>query len=294
MPKAVQFTPIAEWGAPGNGQLQFQAPRGVALDEHGNLFVADTFNHRIQKLKSDGSFDHQWGGQGTGSSQFNQPRGVAVDSDGNVIVADWGNNVVKVFDNDGNFVGAIGQDGAKGPLLSWPVAVAVGRNGNIYVTNSGTSEIISYTLDRLWAGDKWGGVGTGNGTFQTPNGIAVDSNNGDVYVIDAGNFRIQRFNAAGGYETQWGHQATDTDGFSSPFGATVDRDGSIYISDTQVNRVTKFSRHNQSLAGFAGGSLGPGDGTFLSPTGIAVAPDFTTYVVDSANHRIRVFKQEPA
>lgn len=293
VPKAVMFTPLAEWGTRGNGQKQFEFPKGVALDGEGNLFVADTGNHRIQKLKSDASFIHAWGGQGTGNSEFNQPRGVAVDSDGNVIVADWGNNVVKVFDNNGNFVRTIGADDTKGPLLTGPVAVAVGKNGNIYVTNSGTSEIISFTLDGLWAGDRWGGVGTGNGKFQSPIGVAVDRSNDDVYVVDAGNFRVQRFNSAGGYEAQWGHQATDTDGFDDPFGVAVDRDGSIYIADRGVNRVTKFSRHNQLLAGFAGAAIGGGDGTFLrSPAGIAVAPDFTTYVVDSGNHRIRVFKQE--
>ncbi len=294
VPKAVRFTPVAEWGAQGNGQRQFNAPRGVALDGDGNIFVADTGNHRIQKLKSDGSFDKAWGEQGSGNSQFNGPWAVAVSSDGKVLVADKGNRIVKIFDNNGNLVGSIGKDNTKGPLLVDPVAVAVSANGIVYVTDFGLSEVISYRLDGSFANLRWGGVGTSDGKFQSPNGLAVDKSNGDVYVVDTDNFRIQRFDAAGGFETKWGRQATDTDGFSMPIGATVDHDGSIYISDRQTNRVTKFSRHNQLLAGHAGGSLGPGDGTFLAPTGIAVTPDFTTYVVDSGNHRIRVFKQEPA
>lgn len=295
MPNAVKFTHVTDWGGQGTGDGKFSAPWGVAVDAHGNIFVADTDNHRVQKLKSDGSFIHKWGGPnpGTGDAEFNQPRAIAVDADGNVLVADWGNNVVKVFDNDGNFVRHIGQDPDKGPLLSGPVSVAVSRTGNVYVVDFGTSEVIGYTIEGYYNLFRWGGIGSGDGKFVNPSGIAVDQGTDDVYVVDANNFRVQRFNAAGGYGAQWGQHATDLNGFSQPFGVAVDGDGSIYVVDREVDRVTKFSRHNNLLVGFIGNNIGS-VGDFSSPSGVAVAPDFTTYVADSGNHRIRVYSQGPA
>ncbi|HNT36741.1 MAG TPA: hypothetical protein PKH07_17265, partial [bacterium] len=77
---------LASWGGAGSGDGQMNLPRGLALSPDGNLYVADSRNHRIQAFDSSGKFLFQWGTAGDGNSQFNEPSDVALASDGSVWV----------------------------------------------------------------------------------------------------------------------------------------------------------------------------------------------------------------
>ncbi len=78
-------------------QWNFSDPSGIAVDNHGNVYVVDDGNHRIQKFSSSGTFLTMWGSSGSDDSQFNDPEGVAVDNRGNVYVADTGNHRIQKF-----------------------------------------------------------------------------------------------------------------------------------------------------------------------------------------------------
>jgi sugar lactone lactonase YvrE len=92
---------LAQWIGLGsvikNKQVpgSFQSPRGVAVDAAGTVFVADTFNHWVQRLSPDGQVLAHWGGQGTAAGEFSFPSGIAVDVQGNVYVADTYNNRIQ-------------------------------------------------------------------------------------------------------------------------------------------------------------------------------------------------------
>jgi tripartite motif-containing protein 71 len=88
---------ITKWGSFGKGDGQFNLPHGVALDSSDNVYVADTFTHRIQKFDSEGTFITKWGSKGEADGQFNFPTGVALDSSGNVYVTDIENNRIQKF-----------------------------------------------------------------------------------------------------------------------------------------------------------------------------------------------------
>ena len=85
------------WGSAGGGDGQFENPYGVAVDGGGNVFVADTYNFRIQEFKKTGAFLRKWGCLGSGDGQFDYPYGPALDGSGNVYVADSFNSRIQKF-----------------------------------------------------------------------------------------------------------------------------------------------------------------------------------------------------
>jgi DNA-binding beta-propeller fold protein YncE len=93
----VSSKPVAG-GEVGDGPARFNAPRGLAVDSAGHIFVADTGNNRVQELGPDGALIGQWGGEGGEPGQFRGPSGIAADRQGRVYVADTGNQRVQVLE----------------------------------------------------------------------------------------------------------------------------------------------------------------------------------------------------
>lgn len=87
----------------GNNNGEFNQPRGIALDQTGNIYVADKNNHRIQIFDQNGGFLDSFGNFGSNNGQFNNPRGIALDLTGNIYVVDTDNNRIQVFDNSTEF-----------------------------------------------------------------------------------------------------------------------------------------------------------------------------------------------
>ena len=133
---------------------------------------------------------------------------------------------------------------------------------------------------------KWGTPGSGNGQFYNPYDAAVDGD-GNVYVVDYGNSRIQKFDGDGGYLTQWGGYGSGNGQFNNPVGVAIDGDGNVYVADYNNNRIQKFDGDGGYLTQW--GTPGSGNGQFSSPFGVAVDGDGNVYVADSSNHRIQKF-----
>ena len=123
-------------------------PEGVAVDGQGNVYVADSFNDRIQKFDSSGNYLGQWGSCGSGNGQFKGPLGVAVDGQGNVYVADTGNNRIQKFDSSGGYLGQWGSYGSENGQFKYPIGVAVDGKGNIYVADLGNGRHPKIRLQR--------------------------------------------------------------------------------------------------------------------------------------------------
>ena len=131
--------------------------------------------------------------------------------------------------------------GAEGDQFRSPWGVAISPDANtIYVANTGLNRVTRISRqDRTFS--SLGGLGIGNGQFQHPQGIAVDSG-GNVYVADSYNNRIQKFSSAGTYLTQWGSGGSGSGQFLQPYGVAVDSGGNVYVADNGNNRIQKFSR----------------------------------------------------
>jgi tripartite motif-containing protein 71 len=138
----------------------------------------------------------------------------------------------------------------------------------------------------LWrAGDA---KGSGDGQFKSMGfgGLAVDSND-NVFVVDNGNRRIQKFDADGKFLTKWGSTGKGDGQFVRAIGIAVDSDGNVYVTDDGNPFVQKFDNNGQFIMKFGGN--GTDDGQFSHATGIAVDSDEDIFVADYENKRVQKF-----
>lgn len=133
---------------------------------------------------------------------------------------------------------------------------------------------------------KWGTVGSGDGQFSSPRGVATDPA-GNVYVADTANNRVQKFTSSGNFIAKWGTLGSGDGQFNSPRGIATDASGNVYVADTNNHRVQMFSSTGNFITKW--GALGSGNGQFNTPGGIAIAPDGDVYVADTLNDRVQVF-----
>lgn len=131
-------------GTASSSDGKFNSPNGIAIDSSDNLFVADTYNNRIQKLNTSLGFSAKWGTQGGDAGQFSQPAGIAVDSS-SVYVADTGNNRIQKFTKAGIYAGSFGGAAAGNGKLNGPVDVAVDPStGYVYVADASNNRVVVF------------------------------------------------------------------------------------------------------------------------------------------------------
>src|SRR5437899_11535363 len=131
-----------------------------------------------------------------------------------------------------------------------------------------------------------GGKGTGNGEFDSPSGIAVDSK-GNVLVADTGNGRVEKFSPTSTFISTIGMKGAGNGQLGAPNGIAVDRNGNVYIADAGNHRVQKLASNGGLIADWTGPEPG-----FYGPRRIAIGPDDSIYVVDQGHTRIVKFNPE--
>ncbi|MGH7205259.1 MAG: 6-bladed beta-propeller [Nitrospiraceae bacterium] len=279
---------VMKIGQEGVDDGEFKSPTGIALDSEGNIFVADTDNHSIQKFDKEGKFLARWGSEASSQEgEFYYPRGLATGQDGVVHVADSGNNRVQKFDSAGTPLRAWGKfgfawRGADMGKFDVPWGVATDTQGNLYVSDSSNARIQKFQSDGTPL-LKWGRDGSFDGAFFFPRGIAIDFV-GNIYVADEGNHRVQKFDTRGSFLTKWGREGSGPGQFKAPWGVACDALGNVYVVDSGNHRIQKFDGNGTFLC--AWGNRGQTEGQLNFPSGIAVDKEGYVYVVDSGNARV--------
>ncbi len=304
---------IAGWGGAGfsgDGQAavnaQLSAPAGVAVDAAGNVYIADTGNHRVRKIDASGTMMTI---AGTGAPQYsgdgglgvlaalNGPTGLALDAAGNLYIADTGNHAVRKLTPAGviSTVAGTGSRGFSGDggdpasaQLDSPAAVAIDSNGNLLVADSGNHRIRRISPDSSLGPGTITTIPDANAAlWRTPSGLAVDSN-GNFYVSDQDDQRIFRVEPNGRVTTVAGTGSAGFSGesgspleimLSGPQGLVADAAGNLYICDAGNNRIRKLTATAAApapvrsltvvnAASFAPGPVAPGEIVSLMGDGI--------------------------
>lgn len=264
---AVQTIAGSEEGfADGRGaSAHFNTPSAIAIDKRSNIFVADTSNNRIRKISSEGVVSTVAGSSDAGyrdgpadQAQFDSPVGVAVDKEGNIVVADTYNDRIRKISAGGD-VSTIAGAGLPGladgqsdvALFDTPCGVAVDGQGNIFVADTGNDAIRKITPQ----GDvsTITGASQNNGTSQENNpeldrpvGITV-THDGFLFVVSQGDGKIHRITPEGEIAEFAGRSSGFRNGtgraarLNGPSGIAVDREGNLYVADTENYLVRKIA-----------------------------------------------------
>ncbi|MEW6033336.1 MAG: RHS repeat-associated core domain-containing protein [Chloroflexota bacterium] len=180
---------VRKWGSYGTGNGYFRSPKGIGVDDAGNVYMADTDNNRIQKFDSAGTYVTKWGTLGSGNGQFNKPWDVAVDYSGYVYAVDKDNNRVQKFTSTGTFI-------TKWDVTN-PTRLAIDGAGYVYVSSASANQVQKFTPEGGLL-LTWGTGGTGNGEFNSPQGITLTGDSlSELQVVDSGNNRVQCFDGMG-------------------------------------------------------------------------------------------------
>ncbi len=262
-------------------------PYGIAVDSKGQIYAADTYVGAVFIFNPETkAVTFIRNGR---DARFKALIGLAIDDADRLFVTDSGLRRVFVFDANHKFQATFGSD-----RLERPSGVAADNNNRLlYITDVLKDHVLVYDLDSLkyvrTLGRPPQKMGDDSpGTFARPTNIAVGPN-GDVYVSDTMNSRIQIFDADGTFISTFGKPGDGPGDFARPKGIALDSDGHIWVADADQNRVKVFDREGRLCAYF--GEYGYFPGQFALPSGVTVDKNNRVIVAEQVlNGRLQVFR----
>jgi len=340
-----------EFGSFGTDKGEFKSPSGLALDAGSDLlYVADTENDRIQIIDVNGScsgndeladdvcFVDEFGSFGDDDGEFDSPTALVLDTGTDLLyIVDSGNNRIQIIDVNGNcgndelandvcFVDEFGTFGNGEGEFDLPSGLSLDTGSDLlYIADTGNDRIQiidvngncdsgddDYLADDVCFVDEFGGSGNGEGEFDLPSGLALDTSSDLLYIADTDNNQIQIIdvdgNCSGSIELandicfvdEFGGSGSGDGEFNSPFGLALDvSNDMLYIADTENDRIQIIDvdgncSGSDELATdvcFVDkfGELGDGDGEFDMLSALVLNPsDDLLYVADTDNNRIQI------
>ena len=263
-------------------------PYGIAA-RHGRIYVTDTLLELVHVFDVPRRRYFRMGYRFEGD--LGEPSGIAVAEDGKVYVADVERRAVVVYDAYGLYQRAFGR----AQNLQRPSAVATSPDGQrVYVVDSGGIEsdlhrVLIYAPDGTLI-STIGQRGAGEGEFNIPVDVAVGGD-GTVYVLDAGNFRIQAFTPEGEFLRQWGRVGRGFGQFARPRGLAVGPDDLVYVSDAFFNNVQVFTADGELLLPIGGHGETDRPGGYSLLAHIAVDETNRLYLVDQNYQKVDVVRR---
>ena len=277
---------IKKFGTPIKTISGVKQPRGVAVNQRGEIIIAENSGHCVSIFSPTGEKIQSFVSQSSGDGWCMSPCGVAVHDYGKILVVYSDNYCIQKFTSDGKFITTCGKRGNEKLEFNYPCGIDIHpHTRNVYIADQNNHRIQILNPDLTFS-SSFGSHGSNNGQFQWPLGVAFDST-GNVYVTDANNHCIQVFTAKGKFLRKFGEPGARIGELSLPSSIAIDSDNVVYVTEINNHRVSVFTCDGKFLASF--GTKGSGPGRFDFPGGIAVDKNGVVYVSDTKNDRLQMF-----
>ena len=265
-------------------------PYGIAVSK-GRVFVADTAMGKVFVFDVPASKFYEIG-DSKGPGVLQKPMTVAIDAEENLYVVDNGDRNVKKFTADGKYLMTLADDKDG---LDRPTGIAVTPDGTkIFIVDTGGIDSKKHWVRVYDAVNNKhlfniGKRGTLEGEFNLPNNIAMGKD-GNIYVVDGGNFRVQVFDQEGKFLRSFGEVGRLWGQFSRPKGISIDNDNNVYVVDAAFGNFQIFNPEGQLLMHIGEREKRGAAGEYFLPAGIAVDEDGRVYVGDQFFRKIDVYR----
>ena len=311
---------------------RFNYPVGIAIDQHGDIFVADTYNYCVRKITPEGQVTTVAGVPGQpdaidgplSRARLDRPRGIAIDASGAIYVSEeYDATIRKISDGQVTTIAGLAVWPTRAnrngtgtyARFNYPVGIAPDSSGNLYVSDRDNYTIRKITPEAevTTLAGRPGIEGYADGTggsamFAAPKGVACDAA-GNIFVADAQSNTIRKITPTGVVTTLAGlggvvsvPGSADGQGsaarFNFPWGLAADKVGNLYVTDSRNHAIRKVTPAGivTTMAGRAG-AAGTADGIgaaarFNEPHGVAADEAGNVYVADTENHTIRRISPE--
>ena len=280
--------PVQKLGTPIKTINGVKSPWGMAVNQKGEIMVAEKSVHCVSIFSPTGEKFQSFGSQGSKPGQFNEPKGVTVDDDGNILVADSINHRIQKFTSDSKHITSVGSWGSNHLQFTRPISITISPiTKRIAISDFSNCRVQILNTDLTFhssIGSK--GSGMRDGQFDGPHDTAFDSA-GNMYVTDSNNHRIQVFNPDGQFLRLFGNKGKGDGELDFPAGISIDNDNRVYVVEACNHRVSVFTCNGEFLVSF--GTRGDRPGQFKYPHRITVDNNGIIYVADGFNNRIQIF-----
>ena len=270
------------FGSQGKGQGQFSYPTGIAVNEAGEIAIADCLNHRIQVVRPDGTVLWVFGCEGNQDGQLREPKGLAFAKDGSLLVLDTGNNQVKVFSKDGKFLRKFGKEGTGPGQFTYPLGISVDKRDRILVADTRNCRIQVFNMFGQYL-FQFGHIGPGK--LKDPESVVFSKN--QFIVADTNNHCLKFFDQQGQFLRCLGQYGKYPGQFNCPSHLSTDDNGFIFVNDFNNHRAQVLRPEGTCIAKFGG--CGTWSSYMQYPRNVVVMQDGRVAVSDCGNHRIQIF-----
>lgn len=276
-PKCREFRPVLSFGQQGSSEGMFNEPWGVAVNEHDEIAVTDSGNHRVQVFSSNGTYLRSFGEKGGRQGKFHTPSGIAFATNDNIIVGESGNHFIQIFNGEGKYLSHFCANSNS----TKPCGLSVDSDGNIIVPDCHEKLVKIFSP----GGQLLRTIGKGQIIF--PMHCIQYKNN--LFVSDRGDHLIKMFDREGKFVKKFGSKGVGNKQFKDPCCLSVDKAGQLMICDELNHRVqlleipsgkfhTKFEIKGKGIGGLG------------NPVSMAVLSDGRLVVSDSLNHCVHIFE----